>query len=457
MKQIPLLALSALSAIAQGVSITWIGQACFVIQTNNNGPVVITDPPAANIGYALPTINADAVTITHNHGDHNNSAGVKGNFTLVDGRPATTRATIAGAGATFTIIPGFHDNSNGSARGQNSIIRWTQGGLNIAHFGDYGQDALTPAQLADLADLDLIFVPGGGGPTISEQQAAQLIQQLKPKAAVLMHFRTALGGPAMVDSFPTIAAPFPALKYKPSTVTLTKATLPSSTEVWVQEALADIGVVNAASFAAGAPVAPGSLVSILGQFSTPIPTQSAAGLPLPTTLGNVQVLIADKPIPLWFVSSNQINAQIPAALVSSQQVVEVRFNNQRIARTSVTLLSNAPGLFVAVDQAGKVLSRTNPVRSGDVITIYGTGQGAVTEVVADGAASPASPLARSRENPGVYVNGRVAEILFSGLTPGLPGLWQINAIVPNDAGAGIDSTLVLLQGQVSNELSIAVQ
>ena len=164
------------------------------------------------------------------------------------------------------------------------------------------------------------------------------------------------------------------------------------------------------------------------------------------------MLVGDKPIPLWFVSSNQINAQLPASLASSQQVVEVRLNSQRIARTSVTVLPNAPGLFVAVDQAGKVLSRTNPVRRGDVITIYGTGQGAVTEVVADGAASPSSPLARSRENPGVYVNGRLAQVLFSGLTPGLPGLWQINVVVPNDAAVTLDSTLVIIDERYTPKL-----
>ena len=50
-----------------------------------------------------------------------------------------------------------------------------------------------------------------------------------------------------------------------------------------------------------------------------------------------------------------------------------------------------------------------------------------------------------------------AEVQFSKLTPRLPGLWQINTGVPNDAGVGQEISLVVLQGQVSNELSIAVQ
>src|SRR2546430_9705460 len=84
------------------VSITWVGQACFVIRTEG-GPTVVTDPPVPSVGYTLPTVAADAVTITHNHTDHNNSAGVGGKFTLIDGRPVTSRQQITAAGLTFTL------------------------------------------------------------------------------------------------------------------------------------------------------------------------------------------------------------------------------------------------------------------------------------------------------------------------------------------------------------------
>ncbi len=354
--------------------------------------------------YIIPTLNADAVTITHNHSDNNFSAGVKGNFTLVDGRPATAHQEVSAAGTTFVIIPGFHDNTNGAARGQNSIIGWNQGGLRFAHFGDFGQDTLTAAQLADLTDLDVVFMPGGGGPTISGEGAARIIQQLKPKAAILMHFRTGLGGAVQTGAFPEMAVPFTGLKFKPSNMEISKEKLPATPEIWVLEVAADSAVVNAASSTAGASVAPGSLASVFGTF-TGVTTQAAASFPLSTTLNNVQVLIADKPVPLLFVSANQINVQVPNALVSSQQVVEVRLNGQRIARTSVTLLPSAPGLFAAIDQNGKILSASSPVRRGQVISIFGTGQGTVSNPVADGAASAASPLARTVDTPGVYIDG----------------------------------------------------
>src|SRR6266702_8549986 len=100
-----------LAAQSPNVSISWIGQSCFVLRSDG-GPTVVTDPPAPSVGYTLPALTADAVTITHNHTDHNNSAGVGGKFTLIDGRPVTARQEMTAAGLKFVLIPGFHDNQN---------------------------------------------------------------------------------------------------------------------------------------------------------------------------------------------------------------------------------------------------------------------------------------------------------------------------------------------------------
>src|ERR1051325_5538980 len=146
----------------RGLTIQWIGQACFIIRSVDGGQTVVTDPPAASVGFRLPTMTADAVSVTHNHGDHNNTAAVSGNYALVDGRPVTARQELTAGGLSFVLIPGFHDNQNGARNGPNTIVRWNQAGLKIAHFGVFGQDDITPAQLAEITDLDLAFVPAGG-------------------------------------------------------------------------------------------------------------------------------------------------------------------------------------------------------------------------------------------------------------------------------------------------------
>ncbi|HXJ42726.1 MAG TPA: MBL fold metallo-hydrolase, partial [Bryobacteraceae bacterium] len=148
-------------AFGQNVRLTWIGQSGFIVQSDG-GPTVVADPPSPNIGYPIPDVNADAVTVTHNHGDHNYTAGVKGNFTVVDGRPVTSRSQMTVANLPFVMIPGFHDGQAGVATGPNTIIQWTQSGLRFAHFGDFGQDTFTDAQLADLQNIDIAFFPASG-------------------------------------------------------------------------------------------------------------------------------------------------------------------------------------------------------------------------------------------------------------------------------------------------------
>src|SRR5947208_15326617 len=85
-----------------GVSINWIGQSCFVIHSAD-GLTVVTDPPAASIGYRLPALTADAVTVTHDHPDHNNTAAVSGKVTLIAGRPVTARHQLTASGTPFVL------------------------------------------------------------------------------------------------------------------------------------------------------------------------------------------------------------------------------------------------------------------------------------------------------------------------------------------------------------------
>jgi uncharacterized protein (TIGR03437 family) len=443
------------------VRITWVGQACFMIQEVGSdfiGPIVITDPPGVAQGYELPTVPADAVTVTHNHGDHNNVAGIRGAFTLVDGRSITSRTEVAAAQTTFVMVPGFHDNTNGSQRGQNSIIRWTQAGIRFAHFGDYGQDRLSDQQMADLGTVDIAFIPAGGVQTIDIAGVDALVSQLRPKVAILMHYRTGLGGAAAqssIDGFGAAGASPRPVRFRPGRVSVTPATLPATTEYWVMEVDAPMAAVNAATFSAGQPVAPGSLVSLFGSFPGSA-TAGATSLPLPRQLGTTDVLINGQAVPLLYASPQQVNVQLPAGTNAGQYAVEVRVGGQRAARGPVSVLPSAPGLFTALNQDGRLNSAANPARRGEVIQIYATGQGAVTPAVIDGAAAPAPP-ATSAITPSVAIAGRLAPVQFSGLAPNLVGVWQINVVVPAETPVGDSIPVVAAAGLVSNALTIAVR
>src|SRR5437763_1591397 len=406
------------SAAAQdpNLSITWVGQSCFVLRTDG-GPTVVTDPPVASVGYTLPPLTADAVTITHNHTDHNNSAGIGGKFALIDGRPVTARQELAAGSLTFVLTPGFHDNQNGAVRGPNTLIEWTQAGLRIAHLGDLGQDQLTDAQLSDLRNIDILFIPAGGFFTVTPERAAAYVSQLNPRIAILMHYKTALGGPAQLAPLPAAAAPFSPVVYKPSTVVVNRAALPVATDVWVMQPLSDAAAVNAASFASGAPVAPGSIASLFGKI-TGSQTIGAKSYPLSTKLGDTEVLIDGKSAPLYYASPGQVNFQVPSGQAAGQGLAEVHVGGQTVARAPLTVIPSAPGLFAVTNQDGRINSTANPARRGEVLHIYGTGVGAVAPAVEDAVAAPAQPLSAGLAPPNVFLGLRQLTVRFSGLAPG---------------------------------------
>ena len=416
-----LIALFAGSAFAQNVRLTWIGQAGFIFQTDG-GPTVVVDPPSPNIGYPIPNIPADVVTVSHNHGDHNYTAGVKGNFTLVDGCPVTSRAQMTAANIPFVLIPGFHDGQGGAVTGQNTIVQWTQSGRRFAHFGDFGQDSLTEAQLADRQNLDVVVLPAGGYFTQDLEQVSALATQLGARVTVLMHYRTALAGTATAASLPAVSSAFSQVTYKPSTLLMSKATLPAVRQILVMEPTADAVVVNSASFTPGAPMAPAGLATLLGNF-TGSGTATASSLPLPNQLGQTQVMVNGAAVPLSYVSPTQINLQIPGALSPGQYLAQVMVGGQSVARTSVTVVTRSPGIFSAFNADGRLNTAITPARTGDLIQLYGTGQGpgSATSNIADGAASPANQ-ALTRGLPAVMIGGVPATVRRSGLTSGLVGV-----------------------------------
>jgi uncharacterized protein (TIGR03437 family) len=229
--------------------------------------------------------------------------------------------------------------------------------------------------------------------------------------------------------------------------------------------------VNGATFAANAPLSPGSLISLFGQ-DLGNGTAAAESVPLGTTLADATVMMAGNSLPLLFGSDGQINAVVSAGINAntSQQIVLQRDNALSIP-ISVDVASAAPGVFGYPapgdpPQQGAIVNAVTyavadpaaPVAAGDVLAIFATGLGAVDQTIPDGAAAPGNPPANTLAKPAVKIGGQSANVSFSGLAPGFVGLYQIDAVVPAGVTAGDQvSVVVSIAGQTSPPVTISVR
>ena len=206
------------------------------------------------------------------------------------------------------------------------------------------------------------------------------------------------------------------------------------------------GIVNDLSFLAGGALAPGTVAAAFGSGLTTSANGVSPGMtPLPTEFQNTQLLVGGFESPLYFLSQNQLNVQIPAELAALQQYPAVGVVNGALTLpVQVTVVPIAPG--VAANADGRVIAQhsdfslvgaDSPAHPGESIVIYLAGMGATNPPVPSDTQAPGPPtLATAVVQPVVKVNGQTAQIEFAGLTPGGIGLYQINFVVPTGVPAG---------------------
>jgi uncharacterized protein (TIGR03437 family) len=249
--------------------------------------------------------------------------------------------------------------------------------------------------------------------------------------------------------------------------------------------LRTVTATNAVHFQAGAAVSPGSLVTLWGDSFTH-ETAVAAALPLPHSLGGIGLEVLDQiEAPLLFVSSQQINFQLPVAVPVGSQRIAVRRSDtaELLAGGFVEVAAAGPALFslqaggsgqaLAMNQNGTLNSEANPAPKGSVVTLYGSGQGEVSPAVPDGEGAPLAP-AHTTATPTsdsaicltqaqsvcVAVGSSFGEVMFSGLAPGFVGLWQLNVKIPEKdtllTGPAVPVRAVI-QGRATNVVQLAIQ
>ncbi|OIO06954.1 hypothetical protein AUJ35_03020 [Candidatus Falkowbacteria bacterium CG1_02_41_21] len=166
--------------------ITWQGQSCFKIQdkVGSEGITLVTDPFDKSLGLKVPNFEADIVTVSHDHYDHNNVAAFRGTPKVIK-----SAGEYDIKGVMIEGVLSYHDASQGKERGNNIIYRIEMDDITICHLGDLGH-VLDNKQLKRLEGIDILLVPVGGKYTLDAKLAVEVISQIEPRIVIPMHYKT---------------------------------------------------------------------------------------------------------------------------------------------------------------------------------------------------------------------------------------------------------------------------
>ena len=161
----------------------------------------------------------------------------------------------------------------------------------------------------------------------------------------------------------------------------------------------------------------------------------ASDIPLPLELGGVRVEVNGVPAPLFFVSSGQINFQIPFETQLGQASVVVIRDGVSSQPETVEVKAYVPAAFknpatgeaiVVASGSAQLISADNPAVAGQIVTVFMDGFGLLDNPPGTGAAAPVDPLARTIAVPRVTLGKQEVTVYYAGLTPNLVGLGQLD-------------------------------
>ena len=164
------------------MEIKWIGHACFLLK-DNNGTKVLLDPFDSSVGYKVYDENADIITVSHHHRDHDYTEIVKGNPIIIDREGTYNKHNINLRG-----IPSFHDKTKGANRGKNTIFVFDIEGYKICHLGDLGY-VLSDEEIKNIGEVNILMLPVGGFFTIDAKEAAEVALKINSNYIIPMHYK----------------------------------------------------------------------------------------------------------------------------------------------------------------------------------------------------------------------------------------------------------------------------
>lgn len=164
------------------MDIKYLGHASFILK-KKRGIAVVTDPfSTLSVGLKYPKVEAQIVTVSHDHEDHSASEEVKGDPLVIN---------LPGEYESHTVVitgyPTFHDKTKGQERGGNIVFKIEMDDISVMHCGDLGH-TLSDELIEAMGDVDILMVPVGGFYTIDAKDALGVIKEIEPSIVIPMHY-----------------------------------------------------------------------------------------------------------------------------------------------------------------------------------------------------------------------------------------------------------------------------
>lgn len=216
------------------MTITYHGHSTFKIK--GRAGTVVTDPYDDYIGLTLPKMSTDIVTVSHDHKDHNAVKSLAGTARRSNPFIVTDAGEYEVGGISVFGVQTYHDANKGVERGKNLVFTVLVDGIRICHLGDLGHE-LTPEQLEEIGEVDVLLCPVGGVFTIDPEMAVKTIRAIEPGIVIPMHFKSEKHNSEVFGELETLNEFLKVFGVSPTPVAklelASKSSLPEETELVV--------------------------------------------------------------------------------------------------------------------------------------------------------------------------------------------------------------------------------
>ena len=441
------------------------------VASSNNAILVLANNNATNTGV-IDTVNLQAGTASQllTLGIWENElsttavlANSPNGASILVADPNGTVMLYSAAANTFTVARKDYTSLSGAfaASSYNSFV-----------VGDYVFNASLVPQgtLGSPGTTAGFFFTGQGGYQVAahSQSTAGVIQNLPALTGAQANPTSMVEAPVLPSTAINFTRTVAPLSSAGTVIALTTSgvTVLSANYAAATTPPAVASVLNAANGTTA--VAPGGFISVYGSqlSATNIATSQ---IPLPTAMGESCLVVNGTPIPLLFVSSGQVNAQLPlnmagnvSANVHTPAGVSNNFNFTVASAAPAVFLSGTAGPETGLATIfrydnGQLVTPTNPLHPGDTVIIYLTGMGPTSPQVAAGQQTPPTLLTSVTQTAALTLGTSNLKVSYAGLAPGyVSGLYQINATLPNVVTPGDSVPLVITQAGGSTTLNVRV-